>query len=274
MKKTKIFAMAMAAMMSVGAMGVNALAESDDYDVIYENTNLLTTDSEILANALEDESLMSVNESNKLYYEDGKFYEFKCDVPKVLTQKINTIKRSGDVVENYITDAIISGRLVTYEVDDGYQDKLKNGNYYSRAYVNQVSDTETSDSGAMTIKQTTNYSTIDGCIAIGTVYGKVLSCDISSGIYPQSMTMEAHILHGGVYNSSGQKIGSQGQIDNYSPTFTNISVGDNYYKQYDICDISKYYYVDGDIYDVYTVVTVNASRGVSVYLPIDLKWCI
>ena len=62
MKKTKIFTMAMAAMMSVGAMGVNALADTDTYegsinDIQMQEENRVTT--------VDDSRLSVFDEENK-----------------------------------------------------------------------------------------------------------------------------------------------------------------------------------------------------------------
>ena len=66
MKKTKIFAMAMATMMSVGAMGVNALAES---------TSLISTNTELAPNAaqmhLTETEYISVSEYLAKYGEEN-----------------------------------------------------------------------------------------------------------------------------------------------------------------------------------------------------------
>lgn len=275
MKLRKIITMGLAAIMAVSAISVTGFASEPQYTVVYENSNLLTTDAEIIENAVEDESISanSISE-NDFYYEDGKFYEFKCDTPKSVDQKVSILKNSDNTfVENHIKDVIVSGTLTTYEVDKNYEKYLVDGSYYSANAVQQMSNTATSASSAMTIKQTVNYcKSSDGrCVSVGTIYGKVLSCDTSSGITPQSMTMEEHVLHGGIYDSSGNWVGNKGSINRTSPTFTNVKVGDAYYKQYDIDNISNYYFLDGDIYHMYTVVNVTASRGVSASVRVNLK---
>ena len=276
MKKFKrLITMTLAAVMAVSTVGIGAFAAEQKYTVVYNNNNLITTDSELLKNAVEDDSV-SVNSisENDFYYEDGKFYEFKCDTPKSIDQKVSVLRDSDNhLVENRIKDVIVSGTLTTYEADKKYEKDLVDGSYYSANVVRQMSNTNQSESSAMTVKQTVNYSVSNDekCISIGTIYGKVLSCDTISGIIPQSMTMEEHVLHGGIYNSSGEWIGNKGQIDNISHPFTDVKVGDAYYKQYDIDDISKYYFLDGDIYYMYTIVNVTASRGVSASVRINLK---
>lgn len=83
MKKTKIFAMAMAAMMSVGAMGVNALADTDTYegsinDIQMQEENRVTT--------VDDSRLSVFDEDNKtiignILDNGGEYFFYDHDAP-------------------------------------------------------------------------------------------------------------------------------------------------------------------------------------------------
>ncbi len=83
MKKTKIFAMAMATMMSVGAMGVNALADTDTYD---GSINDIQMQEENRVTTVDDSRLSVFDEENKtiignILDNGGEYFFYDHDAP-------------------------------------------------------------------------------------------------------------------------------------------------------------------------------------------------
>lgn len=274
----KIISMSLATMVFASIVNTYALAEENLLKTTYVNNNILTSDSDIIANAKYDASVASVyNENdNKMYYEDGKLYEMKCDTPKSIVQKVRTTESvDNQISEEYVADIVLTGDLTTYDVDEEYRDELINGTYYSRAVTNSITkNKETEDSSVMGIRYTVYYKTIDvsggTAIAISHAYGKVVHCDTGSGVYPEEMNFYANISAGGAYDQYGNYLGLYNP-STPSQTIYSPSVGESAAYLYTINNFDEYFYIGGDAFMAGTNLVVTATRGVELEINVDLS---
>jgi hypothetical protein len=262
---------------------VNEIGVIQTEEVLYENQNLLTSDEDIIANAKEvsrdEKNVLALHvdgQEDQVYYEDGTLYALESTEQKKVTQLKSIAKTDADeYVNHYVDDYIISGNLTKIEVAPEDQERFENNQVYPRAVEESITvNKKTEDASIMQIRYTVYYSTIQvnggTAVAIGDGCGKIVYCTSSSGIRPTSMEFYANVSAGGVYNQYGQYLGW------YNPntppmTVNNPNVGEDVYYRYTISNMNEFFYVGGSAFLAGTNLTVNATRGISLSIYVDLS---
>ena len=263
---------------AIVSTGICALAESPRAEILYLNDNIMTSDKDIMENATYNEDVASISNlyEDKVFFEDGKFYGVECEQPKSVVQKINT-KRNSDnsISEDYVADIIVSGNLITYDIDEKSTKNFENNTYYSRAAIESITrEKTTSDASVMKIRYTVYFKSINvggaTAIALSHSYGKVVYCETGSGVRPERMVFYSRIGTTKVYNENGGFLGTYG-LSGKTQTVNNPSVGESAAYLYNINNFNEFFDVDGNAVLAGTNLTVYATRGVTLQVNVDLS---
>lgn len=274
----KVLSALLISAMALVSTGICALADSPRAEILYSNDNIMTSDKDIMENATYQKDVASVSNlyEDKVFFEDGKFYGVECEQPKSVIQKINT-KRNFDnsISEDYVADIIVSGNLVTYDVDEDAVKNFENDTYYSRAAIESITrEKTTSDASVMKIRYTVYFKSITvgkaTAIALSHSYGKVVYCETGSGVKPERMVFYSRIDTTKVYNANGGFLGTYGLSGN-TYTVNNPSVGESAAYLYNINNFDEFFDVDGTAIMAGTNLTVYATRGVTLQVSVDLS---
>lgn len=274
----KVLSALLISVMALISTSICAMADSPKSEILYLNDNIMTSNKDIMENATYQKNVASVSNlyEDKVFFEDGKFYGIECEQPKSVIQKINT-KRNFDssISEDYVADIIVSGNLVTYDVDEDVAQNFENDTYYSRAAIESITrEKTTSDASVMKIRYTVYFKSINvngaTAIALSHSYGKVVYCETGSGVMPERMVFYSRIGTTKVYNENGGFLGTYG-LSAKTQTVNNPSIGESAAYLYNINNFNEFFDVDGDAVLAGTNLTVYATRGVTLQVNVDLS---